>query len=141
MENQKQQIKWKSCFRDDLFLHKVALVTGEFFVIFVLSFFSFYCFLPSQRESASSLFSNSKLKYLGGGTGIGRSIAKELALLGATVVISSRDSSKNEIAAEELNEELKLYGNSTGGKVVAGPPCSIRKEEDVENLVRYAFTM
>ncbi len=98
MENQQQEKKWRSCFRDDLFLHKVALVTG-------------------------------------GGTGIGRSIAKELAILGATVVISSRDKSKNEIAAQELNEEIKLYGKSNG-KVVAGPPCSIRKEEDVENLVR-----
>ena len=99
MEQQKETKKWKSCFRDDLFLHKVALVTG-------------------------------------GGTGIGRMIAKELALLGATVVISSRDEGKCKIAAEEMNEEIKLYGNNTKGKVVGGPSCSIRLEEEVENLVR-----
>jgi peroxisomal trans-2-enoyl-CoA reductase len=95
-----QESKWRSCFRNDLFLHKVALVTG-------------------------------------GGTGIGRSIAKELASLGATVVISSRDEDKCKIAAKEMNEELKLYGNGTKGKVVGGPSCSIREEEDVENLITH----
>ncbi len=103
---QQQQNKWKSCFRDNLFLSKVALVTG-------------------------------------GGTGIGRTIAKELAILGATVVISSRDESKCKVAAQELNQEIQSYHNGQGngnppkGKVVAGPSCSIRNEEDVENLIAH----
>ncbi len=96
---QQQTTPWKSCFRNDLFLHKVALVTG-------------------------------------GGTGIGRAISKELAVLGALVVISSRDESKCKAAAIELNAELKAYGNGTRGKVVPGPSCSIKNEDDVENLVR-----
>lgn len=99
MEEQHQK-KWRSCFRNDIFLHKVALVTG-------------------------------------GGTGIGRSIAKELASLGATVVISSRDEEKCKTAANEINEELKVYGNGTRGKVVGGPSCSIRNDEDVENLMTH----
>ncbi len=98
MQEQKKQ--WRSCFRNDLFLSKVALVTG-------------------------------------GGTGIGRTIAKELALLGATVVISSRDKAKCETTAQELNEEISNYGNNSKGKVVAGPSCSIRKEEDVENMISH----
>lgn len=97
---QQQENKWKSCFRNDLFLSKVALVTG-------------------------------------GGTGIGRTIAKELAILGATVVISSRNVAKCETAALEMNQEIKAYGNNSKGKVVAGPSCSIRKEEDVENLIAH----
>jgi peroxisomal trans-2-enoyl-CoA reductase len=99
MVNEKKEKQWRSCFRNDLYLNKVALVTG-------------------------------------GGTGIGRTIAKELASLGATVVISSRDEAKCKSAANELNQELKQYGNGTRGMVVAGPSCSIRLEEDVESLVR-----
>ena len=100
MEQQQDTGKnnWRSCFRDDIFLNKVALVTG-------------------------------------GGTGIGRAIAKELSSLGATVVISSRDETKCKNAADEINKELVLYGNSTKGRVVAGPSCSIKVEEDVENMV------
>ena len=97
---QQQENKWKSCFRNNLFLSKVALVTG-------------------------------------GGTGIGRTIAKELAILGATVVISSRNVAKCETAAQEMNQEIKAYGNNSKGKVVAGPSCSIRKEDDVENLIAH----
>lgn len=96
--------QWKSCFRNDLFEHKVALVTG-------------------------------------GGTGIGRAIAKELAILGALVVISSRDEVKCNRAADEINKELLVYGNGTKGKVVSGPSCSIKVEEDVENLVREDIMM
>lgn len=89
---------WKSCFRSDLFVGKVALVTG-------------------------------------GGTGIGKSIATELASIGATVVISSRDVQKCQESAKEINEILKPQGAK--GKVVVGPSCSIRSEEDIENLITH----
>jgi len=85
---------WQSCFRDNLFQTKVALVTG-------------------------------------GGTGIGRAIATELAMLGATVVIASRSHETCVEAAAEMNLLIK----SGGGKVVVGPSTSIRKEEDIKNLV------
>lgn len=68
----------------------------------------------------------------GGGTGIGRAIAQELASIGAIVVIASRDESKCEEAAGEMNALLE---EGCKGKVEAGPSCSIRDEEQVESLV------
>jgi NAD(P)-dependent dehydrogenase (short-subunit alcohol dehydrogenase family) len=50
----------------------------------------------------------------GGGTGIGKEVARQLALHGACVVIASRDAERLEAAAQELSKE-------TGGKVVAVP--------------------
>jgi peroxisomal trans-2-enoyl-CoA reductase len=90
------QSSWKSCFRNDLFQGKVALVTG-------------------------------------GGTGIGKTIAHELASLGATVVIASRTESRCSQTAEELNS-LGLPGN-----VVAGPSTNIRNESDIVRLVEHVI--
>ena len=119
---------WHSVFRPNLFRGKVALVTG-------------------------------------GGSGIGRSIASELAYLGAIVVIASRDGEKCLTAAREMNDELILLlreerrrhrhrpsaieeddgGDGGGdvrppyfGRVVAGPPPSIREEDQVDRLVSSA---
>ncbi|KAL3910000.1 MAG: hypothetical protein SGILL_007863 [Bacillariaceae sp.] len=86
---------WKSCFRNDLFQGKVALVTG-------------------------------------GGTGIGLAIATELASLGATVVIASRNKETCEKAAAKVNRL-----GCTTGKLVAGPSTNIRKEEEICNLVEH----
>ena len=88
-----------------------------------------------QSVFRPALFSNKIALVTGGGTGIGRSIAKELAALGATVVIASRDKDKCLQAAEEINEEIKGYPQP--GKVVAGPATSIRNEEEVQNLIGY----
>ena len=85
---------WKSCFRNDLFQGKVALVTG-------------------------------------GGTGIGLAIATELASLGATVVIASRNKEKCEAAAAKVNQ----LGYT--GKVVVGPSTNIRKEDEICNLIEH----
>lgn len=89
---------WRSCFRDDLFKNKVALVTG-------------------------------------GGTGIGRSITIELALLGATVVIASRSVDKCEKTAKEINALLR--NSLSFGRVVVGPSTNIRKEEEIQNLIEH----
>ena len=88
---------WQSIYRPNLFLGKVAIVTG-------------------------------------GGTGIGRAIALEIASLGATTVIASRDEEKCKTAAKEMNESLD---KDCKGKIVAGPICSIRDEEEVAGLVSF----
>lgn len=79
------------------------------------------------------LFNDKVCLVTGGGTGIGKSITRELSSLGATVVIASRDQSKCEAAAAELNAELLASNNK--GRVVVGPKLNIRKEEDIENLI------
>jgi len=62
----------------------------------------------------------------GGGTGIGKAISEELLTLGCKVVIASRNMERIEKAAEEMS---KLG-------VVTAAKCNIRKEEDVERLVK-----
>ena len=85
----------------------------------------------------SSLFDGKVCLVTGGGTGIGRAIATELASLGAAVVISSRDVEKCTVAAKEMNEYIQKHSCSTTGKVVVGPSTSIRDEDQVNNLIEH----
>jgi NAD(P)-dependent dehydrogenase (short-subunit alcohol dehydrogenase family) len=81
-----------------------------------------------------TLFSNKVALVTGGGTGIGRAITTELASLGATVVIASRNKEKCIQAAREINAEISSSSENYG-RVVVGPSTSIRNEEEVQNLV------
>jgi peroxisomal trans-2-enoyl-CoA reductase len=90
---------------------------------------------PWKSIYRQGLFKDKVALVTGGGTGIGRAIAFELAILGATVIIASRDEIKCQNTAEEINMNLDHYTNH--GTVVAGPSCSIRKEEDVSSLIGF----
>ena len=64
----------------------------------------------------------------GGGSGIGVGITRELARLGATVVIASRKEDRIKTAAAGLTAEL--------GRPIHGMQCDIRERESVDNLVK-----
>ena len=85
----------RTAFRNDLFLGKVAVVTG-------------------------------------GGTGIGRAITKELAMLGCKVVIAARKIDRLATAAEDINHSLrKVRSNAAPEHRVFPFQCNIRNEEQV----------
>jgi len=71
------------------------------------------------------LFSGKTIVVSGGGTGIGRATARELAALGAHVIICSRSLEHLEPTREEIVE--------SGGKVTA-LICNIREPESIEAL-------
>jgi len=71
------------------------------------------------------LFKDKTIIVSGGGTGIGRATARELAGLGATVVICSRSAEHLEPARDEIV--------AAGGQATA-IPCNIRDPQSVEDL-------
>lgn len=79
--------------------------------------------MPAGSIFRDGLFDGKTIVVSGGGTGIGRAIARELALLGATVVICSRSLEHLEPTRDEIAAE--------GGKVDA-LVCNIREPEAVE---------
>ena len=64
----------------------------------------------------------------GGGTGLGKSFAEALLLLGANVVIASRKEERLKLATEEL---LQRTSNSN----ISYSVCDVRKYEDIERLI------
>jgi NAD(P)-dependent dehydrogenase (short-subunit alcohol dehydrogenase family) len=80
----------------------------------------------SSRIFRSDLLDGRVALVTGGGTGIGIAIARELAQLGATIVIASRKARNIEPAAAGLSEEL--------GREVLGLTCDIRDRESVAAL-------
>ncbi|XP_062518425.1 peroxisomal trans-2-enoyl-CoA reductase-like [Corticium candelabrum] len=77
----------------------------------------------------SGLFSGRVAIVTGGGTGIGRSITRELLHLGCRVVIASRKAERLQAAASEMGAEIKDSSSITA------IPCNIRKEDDVKSLM------
>ncbi|MES2818385.1 MAG: SDR family oxidoreductase [Pseudomonadota bacterium] len=72
------------------------------------------------------LFAGQTVLVTGGGSGIGRCTAHELAALGAQVVLVGRKADKLERTADEIRED---------GGSVAWQACDIREEEQVKALV------
>ena len=84
---------------------------------------------PSSRYRsvfAPGLFAGQVVVITGGGSGIGRCTAHELATLGATVVLVGRNADKLRAAADEIATE--------GGKVDTAV-CDVRNEEAVRQTV------
>jgi peroxisomal trans-2-enoyl-CoA reductase len=92
---------------------------------------------PWKSIYRQDLFQGKIALVTGGGTGIGRAITFELASLGATVIIASRDEIKCQNSAKEINRCLDCNNGRNYGNVIAGPSCSIRKEDEVANLIGF----
>ncbi|XP_058156145.1 peroxisomal trans-2-enoyl-CoA reductase [Dasypus novemcinctus] len=81
---------------------------------------------------APNLLRNKVAIVTGGGSGIGKTIASELLSLGCNVVIASRKLDRLESAADELRASLP----SSSQVQVTPMKCNIRKEEEVNNLIK-----
>ena len=83
------------------------------------------------------LFAGKVAIVTGGGTGIGKAIATELARLGCKVVIASRKVERLQESAKEINRMIATEGGGAGGsprplrELVYPFQCNIRKEEQV----------
>jgi len=90
---------------------------------------------PLYRKMKSvfraGLFEGKVAIVTGGGTGIGKAIARELLYLGSKVVISSRKTDRLQKAADELSRYIQP-SSSSEVKVV---PCNIREEQQVKALL------
>lgn len=86
-----------------------------------------------SRIFRDDLLSSQVAIITGGGTGIGVAIARELASLGAQVVIASRKAENIEPAAKGLTEELGLAGT---GREIVGLVCDIRDKDATDALAR-----
>ena len=74
----------------------------------------------------TDLFQHQTIIVTGGGSGIGRCVAHELAALGATVLLVGRSQDKLDNVSEEIA--------AAGGKAYSYP-CNIRDEDAVKVLI------
>ncbi|KAJ6665560.1 hypothetical protein lerEdw1_003403 [Lerista edwardsae] len=84
------------------------------------------------RVFAAGLFRSRVAIVTGGGTGIGKAISAELLELGCNVVIASRKLDRLKVAAKELAAKIPPTNSAT----VTPIQCNIRKEEEVEALMK-----
>lgn len=83
--------------------------------------------LHSEGMLQAEVFKGKTIIVTGGGTGLGKSMARYFLELGANVVICSRKLDVIEATAHELSQE-------TGGKVLA-VACDVRKYEEVMQVL------
>lgn len=84
------------------------------------------------------LFQDKVAIVTGGGTGIGKAIAKELAFLGCNVLIASRKLDRLQAAATEINALIRSNGQEA--EKVFPFQCNIREENEVENLMKHTVS-
>ncbi|XP_060117244.1 peroxisomal trans-2-enoyl-CoA reductase [Heteronotia binoei] len=93
---------------------------------------SLCCGASGSRVLAAGLFRSRVAIVTGGGTGIGKAIAADLLQLGCNVVIASRKLDRLIAAAKELAAQNPSADSAT----VTPIQCNIRKEEEVDALVK-----
>ena len=79
---------------------------------------------------APGLFAGKVVVVTGGGSGIGRCVAHELAALGASVALLGRKSEKLQKVADEIAQDCAISGGSASTHV-----CDIRQEDAVRSTV------
>lgn len=84
--------------------------------------------MSTSRIFRDDLLAGQVAVVTGGGTGIGVACARELAKLGAAVVVASRKEENVRTAAEGLTKEL--------GRTVTGEVCDIRDRDHTARLAR-----
>jgi citronellol/citronellal dehydrogenase len=87
--------------------------------------------MPYRSVFAPDLYAGQLIIVTGGGSGIGRCTAHELAALGAHVVLVGRKAEKLIAVAQEIGED--------GGRATTCP-CDIRDEEAVAAMVKHTIT-
>ncbi|XP_006818808.1 peroxisomal trans-2-enoyl-CoA reductase-like isoform X2 [Saccoglossus kowalevskii] len=83
----------------------------------------------------SGLFNERVAIITGGGTGIGKTIARELLNLGCKVVIASRKGERLNKSADEMRQELD---KDSPAKLEA-IQCNIRNEEQIKSLISFTL--
>ncbi|KAJ0398579.1 hypothetical protein P43SY_003185 [Pythium insidiosum] len=84
----------------------------------------------------AGLFDGKVAIVTGGGTGIGKCIAHELASLGCKVVIAARNEERLRRTADAIRDELARAGVAGAASLVHAVACDIRKEEQVAAMVQ-----
>ncbi len=87
--------------------------------------------MPYSSVLRPDLFTGKNIIVTGGGSGIGRCIAHELAALGARVVLIGRKIEKLDVVAGEIEQD--------GGITPLRFSCDIRQEEAVRDTVKAAL--
>ncbi|XP_044130650.1 peroxisomal trans-2-enoyl-CoA reductase [Bufo gargarizans] len=93
--------------------------------------------MAARSVFAPGLFRDKVAIVTGGGSGIGKAIAAELLALGCSVVIASRKLERCKETARDLVSQISPPDPS----MVTALQCNIRKEEEVQSLVKSTLNL